>query len=289
MPSSRSSANSVSSTSAERVPLARLRGCTRPGRLARIDAVIVRREHALLTRCDGAFATAPCVDVGVGEWPWTTLELLRTVTLAAPELRVIGVEIDPDRLRHARRFAEPGLEFRRGGFELPLAANERPRLVRALNVLREYGECEAEAAQLTLSAALLPGGLLVEGTSSASGGVACVHLLRKRPDGGLAREGLIFSTDFSQGFAPWLFRDRLPRDLRRQCKPGHAIHAFLTAWTDAFRVVRSAGLRDAATMFTESALLLAASQPGIADDPALITQGTLVWQPPGGTPAALWG
>ena len=296
MPSSKSSANTVSSTSAERALVAaaqargaavrRLRGYTRPGRLTLLDAVIALRERELLSRRDGAFRDAPCVDVGVGEWPWTTVETARRFRAVAPQLHVIGVELDPDRLRHARRFSESGLEFRQGSFELPLAAGEQPRLVRALNVLREYDEDQAEAAHLKLGAALLTGGLVIEGTSSASGGVTCVHLLRKRAPDALTREGLLFATDFSQGFAPWLFRDRLPRDLRRRCKPGHPVHAFLATWTRAFDAARSSGLRESSALFALSALLLARELGGIAHDPALIARGVLLWEPPDGVPPA---
>ncbi|HET6334234.1 MAG TPA: hypothetical protein VFG30_13520 [Polyangiales bacterium] len=301
MASSTFSVNTGSSTSADpsgtygpawglaaarlpRVAARRMRGCTRPGRLARLDRILQLREAELIGRIDGEFRDAPLVDVGVGEWPWTTIETAHSLRAFAPSLRVIGVELDPDRLRHARRFEEPGLEFRRGGFELPLGAAERPRVVRALNLLRGYSETEARAAHAMLSAALLPGGLLIEGTSSPSGGVLCVHLLRKR-GARLAREGLLFSTDFSQGYAPVLFRDRLPRDLRRRSEPGSAMHGFFEAWTQAFAAARSTGLCENAALFALSAQLLASRVPGIVGDAALHATGALLWQPPGGVPS----
>ncbi len=44
----------------------------------------------------------------------------------------------------ARPYADPpGLDFRRGGFEL---AGLRPVLVRAMNVLRQYDESEVDGA-----------------------------------------------------------------------------------------------------------------------------------------------
>jgi hypothetical protein len=267
----------------------RLRGCTRPGRLARLDLFVAVRERELLTRTDEPFRRAPIVDVGVGEWPWTTLESAACFRAIRPDLRMIGVELDRDRLRHARRYARPGLEFRRGGFDLPLGTDERPRIVRALNVLREYSESEAEAAHWKLGAALLPGGLLIEGTSSSSGGVSCVHLLRRGSAAVLKREALLFSTNFSQGFAPWMFRDRLPRDLRRRCEPGSAIHAFFTEWSDAFAAARSTGVCENAALFALSAQLLSNRLTGIVNEPALIASGSLLWQPPGGVPSATDG
>jgi hypothetical protein len=293
MPSSTSSASTVSSTNAEpgsfpatALPpsAARHRGCTRPGRLARLDAFLCLRESALIRRDDGAFRGAPFVDLGIGEWPWTTLETAHSLRALAPSLRIVGVERDAQRLRNARRFEAPGLEFREGGFDLPLTAAERPRLVRALNVLREYSEAEARSAHAKLGSLLLPSGLLLEGTSSASGGVCTVHLLRKSESGALEREGLVFLTDFSQGFAPFLFRDRLPRDLRRRCEPGSAIHAFLRRWTDAFHAARSTGLCEPEALFALSAQLLSARLAGIVCEAGLQSIGALLWQPPGGVP-----
>jgi hypothetical protein len=112
-----------------------------------------------------------------------------------------------------------------------------------------------------------------------------VHLLRKR-DAQLEREALLFSTDFSQGFAPFLFRDRLPRDLRRRCAQDSAMHAFFAAWNDAFAAVRSTGLCENAALFALSVQLLATRVRGIACDAALVASGVLLWQPPGGIPSA---
>jgi hypothetical protein len=156
--------------------------------------------------------------------------------------------------------------------------------VRALNVLREYSESEARAAHAHLGARLLPGGLLLEGTSSASGGVSTVHLLRKSERGALERVGLLFLTDFSQGFAPFLFRDRLPRDVRRRCERGSAIHAFLSAWTEAFDAARSTGLCEPEALFALSAQLLSTRLAGIACEADLRSIGALLWQPAGGVP-----
>jgi hypothetical protein len=288
-PSSRRSAATVSSTNAERATrptprtprTPRTHGYTRPGRLALLDAVLLHCERALIER------TGPevFVDVGVGEWPWTTLETAERLHRANPALRVVGVELDPDRLRHAKRLGGAQIEFRLGGFELPLGAHEPARLVRAMNVLREYDEARALLAHQQLTAALVPGGLLVEGTSSRAGGVACAHFIRKR-EGGTEREALALVTDFTQGFSPWLFRDRLPRDLRRRSRGGAVLHAFFASWDAAFRAARSTSLREPSALFALAALELARRTPGIDLDPQLIERGVLLWRPPAGVPSA---
>ena len=102
-------------------------------------------------------------------------------------------------------------------------------VVRAMNVLRGYREEEVDEIHAALGAGLVEGGLLLEGSTDTEGHVTVVWVLRKRA-AALVREALLFHTDFTRGFSPWLFRDWLPRDLRRRAQPGTAIHSMLAAW-----------------------------------------------------------
>src|SRR5437762_487470 len=73
-----------------------------------------------------------------------------------PEVRVVGLEIDPVRVTAASSAAAPpGLTFARGGFEL---AGLRPVVVRAMNVLRQYDIAEVGPAWAAMTAQLAPGG-----------------------------------------------------------------------------------------------------------------------------------
>ena len=72
---------------------------------------------------------------GYGRLPVTTLELSTRLRTVRPDLRVVGLEIDPERVSAALESAPAGVEFALGGFEL---AGLRPVLVRAFNVLRQY-------------------------------------------------------------------------------------------------------------------------------------------------------
>lgn len=189
---------------------------TRPGRLAALDAWLCAEARQLL---DGRGAV---VDVGYGAAPATTLELARAVREVSPGLRVVGLE------REAPRAPSSELELLAGDFTTcatlgPLA------VVRALNVLRGYREGEVPAIHAALGAGLVEGGLVLEGSTDTPGAVTAVYLLRRRGPA-LRREALLFHTDFSRGFSPWLFRDWLPRDLRRRVQPGTPVHAFLDAW-----------------------------------------------------------
>ncbi len=105
----------------------------------------------------------------------TTVELLQRLSRVRPDVRVLGLEIDPDRVAAARPRADPPrLNFAHGGFEF---AGHRPALVRAANVLRQYDEAAAADAWVTMCSHLAPGGLLVEGTCDEIGRRAAWVLL----------------------------------------------------------------------------------------------------------------
>jgi len=55
-------------------------------------------------------------------------------------LKILGVEIDKERVDAALLYADDKLSFRLGGFNLPLKESETVRLIRAFNVLRQYEE-----------------------------------------------------------------------------------------------------------------------------------------------------
>lgn len=138
-----------------------------------------------------------------------------------PALSVIGVD------QRAHPPVE-GLELVVGDFATcatlgPLA------VVRAFNVLRAYREDEVRPAREALGAGLVDGGLLLEGSTDTEGHVTTAWVLRKH-GGALREEALLFHTDFTRGFSPWLFRDWLPRELRRSVKPGTAVHGLLEGW-----------------------------------------------------------
>ncbi|NBD08715.1 MULTISPECIES: methylase [Corallococcus] len=262
----------------------RTRGRTAPGRLRALDAYLCHFESELLSRNDDAWARAAFVDVGFGEHPWTTLESAVAFRALNPGLPVVGVELDPERAAAAARaHAAPRTHFREGGFALPLAPDEPARLVRAMNLLRQGPQERIPEAHRAMARALLPGGLLVEGSSDTEGAVLVAHLLRRvAGDDAPVREGLLFHTDFSRGFAPLLLRDWLPRDLRRRVRPGEPIHAFFQAWDAAWKAARAAGHSAPPEAFAESVLRLARTTPGVTPDAWLLPRGGLCWRPPGG-------
>ena len=211
------------------------RGKTAANRLRRVDALIALLEEPLLRRCDGEFARACFVDLGFGAEPTTTLESAARLRRIRPDLRVLGVEIDPGRVEAAKPFEDALTVFRLGGFNLPLEAGESVRLIRAFNVLRQYDEKEVIEAHRLLGGALLPGGLLVEGTSEPQGRHWVAHLLRREETPSLRAEALVFGTSFRAGFDPAAFQPVLPKSLIHRVVPGERIHAFFEDWKRAAR------------------------------------------------------
>src|SRR4030095_16380469 len=147
------------------------RGKTASNRLRRVDNFILLYEPSLLTRTDGLFADAIFVDLGYGFDARTTLESAARFRRLNPALKILGVEIDKERVETALPFADEKTFFRLGGFNLPLREGEHVRLIRAFNVLRQYEERDFVPAYEKLVQYVLPDGLMNEGTSNPFGSI----------------------------------------------------------------------------------------------------------------------
>ncbi len=208
------------------------RGTTGYNRLRRSDRWLVhspRVRAALLT------ATDPLVvDLGFGALPVTTLELASRLQTVRPDVRVVGLEIHPERVRTAALSATDGVEFALGGFEL---AGLRPVLVRAFNVLRQYPVTEVDAAWAQLRAGLAPGGLVVDGTCDELGRLCCWVLLDA--------DGPVSLTLACDPFAierPSELAERLPKVLIHHNVEGRPIHTLLHAADRAWAAAAGHGV-----------------------------------------------
>ncbi len=167
------------------------------------------------------------VDLGYGQRPVTTVELAQRLAAVRADIEVLGLEIDADRVVAAQPYADPPqLRFDAGGFEL---AGQRPVLVRALNVLRQYDEAAATEAWTTMTARLAPGGLLIEGTSDELGRKAC--WVAVDAGGPLT---LTLAARAGSLNRPSELAERLPKCLIHRNVPGERVHAFLTAFDAAW-------------------------------------------------------
>ena len=206
------------------------RGKTASNRLRRVDNFILLYEPALLTRTDNGFSDSLFVDLGYGFDARTTLEAAERFRRVNPNLKILGVEIEKERVEAALPFADDKTFFRLGGFNLPLLENESVRLIRAFNVLRQYAEKDFAPAYERLAQYVLPGGLMIEGTSNPFGSIWAANLARKIDDGSWKMEALIFSTNFKLGFDVEDFQTILPKNFIHHMIPGERIYDFFEAW-----------------------------------------------------------
>jgi len=200
------------------------RGTTNPNRLRRVDNWIVAHAGPALRDAPDPLV----VDLGYGATPVTTVELRARLARVRPDVRVVGVEIDPSRVAAAAPAADPPLlTFVRGGFEL---AGLSPVVVRALNVLRQYDEAAVAAAWATMTAGLAPGGIVVEGTCDELGRLASWVCL----DAGGPRS-LTLAAKLSTLDTPATLAERLPKSLIHHNVPGSPVHGLLRALDDGWR------------------------------------------------------
>lgn len=211
-------------------PLGRpTRGTTGTNRLRRNDRWIA--ASPALRR-----ATDPLVvDLGYGASGVTALELAARLRRARPDVAVVGLELDPERVATAKTQlaevragrtpfpADLDVSFSRGGFEVPLPGRRHPAVIRAMNVLRQYDEGEVAAAWRTMAGRLATDGLLVEGTCDELGRVS--SWVDVTADGTAVRFTL--SLRLADLERPSIVAERLPKALIHRNVPGERIHALL--------------------------------------------------------------
>jgi hypothetical protein len=229
------------------------RGKTAPNRLRQTDIFLAVAHPGLVRGASGLY-----VDLGYGAYPVTTCETFQRLRRLNPNLHVVGVEIDPQRVAEAEPYRQPGLEFRLGGFNLPLKSGERANFIRAFNVLRQYAESEVAAALQTLNAHLTESGLLIEGTCDPTGRLLTFNLFQKR-NGQLDPLAFVLAPRLSSltpTFEPRNFQAVLPKNFIHQAEPGGAIDQFFGAWHRAWQFARGRAT-DVRQIFSGAALRLA--------------------------------
>lgn len=207
------------------------RGKTQPNRLRHVDTFVARYDPGLLRRMDGVWGNAWLIDVGYGAEPYTALEMAARLRRQNPQLHLLGVEIDPVRVAAAQPFADDVTLFRLGGFNLPV--QEPVRLIRAMNVLRQYDEAAVTTAWARMGSHLLPGGLLLEGTSDPQGRRWVLNVLRKQATDELTCEALVFRYSLRYPFDPATLQPVLPKNFIHHMLPGEPIADFFGAWKQA--------------------------------------------------------
>ncbi|MFP3466135.1 class I SAM-dependent methyltransferase [Leifsonia sp. SIMBA_070] len=213
------------------------RGTTNTNRLRRVDRWIAAQPE---------FRRTPdplVVDLGYGASGVTSLELHQRLAKARPDVEVIGLEIEPGRVRTANQQLESvraggtafdpeaRIRFGLGGFEVPLPGGRRAAVIRAFNVLRQYREVEVAAAWERMRSRLQPGGLLVEGTCDEIGRISSWVALD--PSG---PRSLTLSLRLRELDAPSVVAERLPKALIHRNVPGERVHRFLSELDREWRI-----------------------------------------------------
>ncbi|MGO0575440.1 class I SAM-dependent methyltransferase [Ornithinimicrobium panacihumi] len=170
------------------------------------------------------------VDLGYGAAPVTVLELADRLGRVRSDVRLVGIEIEPERVARGLAVADPPrVDFALGGFELPLPDGARPSVVRAFNVLRQYDESEVAGAWAQMLDRLAPGGALVEGTCDEIGRLATWVHLRRGAEGAPDPVSLTLSWRLAGLERPSVVAERLPKVFIHRNVPGEGVHELMTA------------------------------------------------------------
>lgn len=170
------------------------------------------------------------VDLGYGRVGTTTREWADRLSTLRPDLDVVGVEIDPERVAAAQPLSRPGLRFVLGGFEVPTPP---ARVIRAFNVLRQYDEDEVTEAWRSLQEALDPHGIVVDGTCSELGRLGAWVMLDAFGPQSLTLSWRLRDLDLD-ATPPSVVAERLPKALIHRNVPGEGVHALLREIDDAW-------------------------------------------------------
>jgi SAM-dependent methyltransferase len=172
------------------------------------------------------------VDLGYGASPVTVLELADRLSRVRPDVRLVGVEIDPERVARGQAVSDPPrVQFVLGGFEVPVPEDvgESPHVVRAFNVLRQYDEGDVAGAWAQVASRLVPGGVLVEGTCDEVGRLASWVDVRRGDDGRPEPRTLTLAWRLAGLERPSVVAERLPKALIHRNVPGEGVHDLMVA------------------------------------------------------------
>lgn len=208
------------------------RGTTNPNRLRRVDRYIASLPILRTT-------TRPLVvDLGFGSQPVTTIELQQRLKKINPELVMLGIEIDRERVDKAKKFETETLRFNFGGFEIPIPekiVQDKVTVIRAMNVLRQYDEAEVMPSWAIMQRRLQPGGLIIEGTCDEIGRLASWVTLDSNQALSLTLSFRLIGLE-----SPAKVAERLPKALIHHNVAGEKINDFISDLESAWQT--NAGL-----------------------------------------------
>ncbi len=219
------------------------------------------------------------VDVGYGAYPWTALEMYERWQEVNPNLRLLGVEIDSERVAAAQPYAHPPVvDFRLGGFNLSdILGGQQAQVIRVYNVLRQYEESAVPDALSLMARALAPGGILIEGTSTPTGRLVVFDVYQKT-ESHLHHRQLVFGTNFRSPIDVTDFQTILPKRLIHRMRE-EKLSRFFESWRRALILARGRGIVFPRRQWVEAGKMLRTQFTYPVDvRPRLLRRGFLVIQ-----------
>ena len=251
------------------------RGKTAQNRLRQTDHFLMIYDPSMLQ----AAGPALFVDLGYGFGPVTTLETAEKFHRINPSLRILGVEIDPERVAAALPYKTDMIDFRLGGFNIPLMPGESIRGIRAFNVLRQYDEPEVAPAWEQMGRNVIEGGFLLEGTSNPIGNIWVANLLRMR-NNSWQQEVLVFYSNLHDGFDPANFQPVLPKNYIHRMVDGEWINTFFEDWKRCAKEAAHQQTWGAKRWFSSTAQALADKGYPVLNQKRYLERGFLVVRTP---------
>jgi hypothetical protein len=143
--------------------------------------------------------------------------------------------------------------------------------------LRQYEEKDFAPAYERLAQYVLPGGLMIEGTSNPFGSIWVANVMRKMDHGEWGMEALVFSTNFRTGFDVEEFQTILPKNYIHRMVKGERIFEFFSAWKKSAAETIAAKTFGPRQWFIAAAEALAAKGYAIDLKKKWLTKGFLIW------------
>ena len=221
------------------------RGRTSRERLRALDAYLCHCEPRC-SRAGGRVGARRLSRRGLRRAPVDDAGERRAFRELNPPLHVVGVEPDAARAAAAQAHADALTRFVQGGFERRRRGRARAARARDEPAAQLPRRAGAEAHR-ELGEALLPGGLLVEGSADPQGGITVAHLLRREPRRACAREALLFHTDFPTASRRCSFATGCRGTCAAACAPGSPSTPSSPPWTAAWPGASPAARREPRT------------------------------------------